>query len=57
MDLDYYVINHQEFKVAYILYNVQNTYLQILPTKTPPGNPIIDTLSLINNIKKEREKF
>ena len=33
IDLNYYVINHQWFKVAYIiLCNLQNTYLQILST-------------------------
>ena len=43
IDLDYYVINHQWFRVAYIiLCNLQNTNLQILLTKTPTDNPIID---------------
>ena len=39
IDLDYYVINHQWFRVAYIiLCNLQNTNSQILPTKRLPGN-------------------
>ena len=43
IDLDYYVINHQWFRVAYIiLCNLQNMNSQNLPTKTPPGNPITD---------------
>ena len=43
IDLGYYVINHQQFRVAYIiLCNLQNTNSQILPTETPPGNPITD---------------
>ena len=43
IDLDYYVFNHQWFRVAYIiLSNIQNTNLHILPTKTPPVNPITD---------------
>ena len=43
IDLDYHVINHQWFRVAYIiLCNLQNTNSQILPTKAPPGNPITD---------------
>ena len=43
IDLDYYVINHQSFRVAYIiLCNLQNTNSQILLTKTPPGNPTTD---------------
>ena len=41
--LDYYIINHQWFSVAYIiLCNLQNTIFQILPTKTLPANPIIN---------------
>ena len=43
IDLDYYVISHQSFRVAYIiLCNLQNTNSQILLTKTPPGNPTTD---------------
>ena len=43
IDLDYYVINHQWFRVAYIiLCNLQNTNSQILPTKTTPDNTITD---------------
>ena len=39
IDLNYYVINHQGFRVAYIiLRNFQNTNPQILPTKKTPGN-------------------
>ena len=42
-DLDYYVTNHQWFRVAYIiLCNLQNTNSQILLTKTPLVNPITD---------------
>ena len=43
IDSDYYVINHHWFRVAYIIFcNLQNANSQILPTKTPPGNPITD---------------
>ena len=43
IDLDNYVINHQQFRVPYImLRNLQNTNSQIFLTKTPPGNPITD---------------
>ena len=41
IDLDYYVINHEWFRVAYIIFcKLQNTNLQIFPPKTPPGNPL-----------------
>ena len=36
-----------------ILYDLQNTNLQILPTKTPPGNSLTD---LTKKKKKERKK-
>ena len=53
IDLDYYVIYHQQFKVAcIILCNFQNTNSQILPTKTLPDNPGTDYEQ-----KKERKKF
>ena len=43
IDSDYYVISHQLFRVAYIiLRNLQNTTLQIFPTKIPYGNPVND---------------
>ena len=43
IDLDDYVFNHQWFRVTYIiLHNLPNTNSTILPTKTPPGNPITD---------------
>ena len=43
IDLEYFVINHQWFRVAYIvLCNLRNTNSQILPTKKPPGNRITD---------------
>ena len=43
IDLNYHVINHQWFRVAYIiLCNLQNTNSQILPVKAPPGNLITD---------------
>ena len=43
INLDYYVINYQLFRVAYIiLYNLQNMNSQILPTKILPANPITD---------------
>ena len=43
IDLDYHVVIDRWFRVAYIiLCNLQNTNLQILLTKTPPGNPIND---------------
>ena len=52
INLDNYIINHQRFRVAYImLCNLQNTNSQILLTKTPPGNPITDYYQ-----KKEKEK-
>ena len=42
-DLNYYVINHQLFRVAYIiLCKLETTKSQILPTKTSPGNLITD---------------
>ena len=52
IDLDNYVINHQWFRVAYImLCNLQNTNSQILLTKTPPGNPVTDYFQ-----KKKRKR-
>ena len=43
IDLDDYVFNHQWLRVTNIaLHNLQNTSSMILPTKTPPGNPITD---------------
>ena len=37
------LINHQGFKVAYIiLCNLQNINLLVLPTKVPPDNLITD---------------
>ena len=43
IDLEYFVINHQWFRVTYIiLCNLQNTNSQILPAKKPPGNCITD---------------
>ena len=54
IDLDNYVINHQSFRVAYImLCNLQNTNSQILLTKTPPGNPVTD---YYQKKKKKKEK-
>ena len=42
-DVVYYLINHQSFRVAYIiLTNFQNMNSHILPTKILPGNPIAD---------------
>ena len=53
IDLDYYVFNHQWFRVTNIvLRNLQNTNSMILPTKTPPGNPITD----YQQQKKERKR-
>ena len=54
IDLDYYVINYQWFRVVYIiLCNLQNTNPHILPTKILPAN-----LSLvINKIKKNWKHF
>ena len=52
IDLDYDVINHQWFRVVYIIFcNLQNTNSQILPTKTPPGNYLTDYWP-----KKKKEK-
>ena len=49
----YYVINHQWFRLAYIiLYNLQNTNSQILPTNTPLGNPVTDYQQKKNKNKK-----
>ena len=43
IDLIYHVINHQWFRVAnIILCSLQNTNLEILPTKTLPNNFITD---------------
>ena len=51
IDLDDYVFNHQWFRVTnIILHNLQNTNLMISPTKTAPGNSIIDYQ------QKEKEK-
>ena len=42
-DSDYYVISHQQLKVAYVLLcNSQNADSQIFPTKATTGNPITD---------------
>ena len=38
-----------------ILYDLQNTNLQILPIKTPPGNSLTD-LTKKKKRKKERKK-
>ena len=47
IDLNYYVINRQWFRVAYIiLCNLQNINSQVLPTKA---------LSLIINQRKDRK--
>ena len=52
IDLNYYAINHQWFRVTYIiLSNLQNKNWLILPTKTPPGY-----LVKISKKKKERSK-
>ena len=51
-DSDDYVFNHQWFRITYIiLRNLHNTNSIILPTKTPPGNPITDYL------KKKKKKI
>ena len=43
INLDYYVINHQWFRVALIIFcNLHNTNLQILSIEKPLGNPITD---------------
>ena len=43
IDLNDYVFNHQWFRVTYIiLRDLQNTNSMILPTNTPPGNPITE---------------
>ena len=43
IDLDYYVIKHQRFRMDYtILSNSQNANLEILHTNTPLGNPFTD---------------
>ena len=43
IDLDYYVINHQWFRVAYIiLCNLKNTNSDIFPAKVLPASPITD---------------
>ena len=43
IDLDYCVINHQWFRVTYVIFgDLQNTNSQILPTKAPSGNPVTD---------------
>ena len=43
IDLDYYVFNHQQFRMTNtVLHNLQNTNSMILPTEISPGNPITD---------------
>ena len=43
INLNYYIINQQKFRAAFIiLCNLQNTNLQILSTKTTSGNLITD---------------
>ena len=43
IDLDYYLYNHQLFRVVFlILCNLQNTKSQILPSKARPANLITD---------------
>ena len=39
-----------------ILYDLQNTNLQILPTKTPAGNSLTDLTKKKKERKKERKK-
>ena len=52
INLDYYVINHQWFRMTYvILYNLQSTNSEILLTKASSGNLINDCEQ-----KKERNK-
>ena len=54
-DSDDYVFNHQWFRITYIiLRNLHNTNSIILPTKTPPGNPITDYLK--KKKKRARKK-
>ena len=51
IDLDYYVINNPWLSVTYIiLCDFHNMSSQILPIKTPPGNPITNYQQ-----KKERK--
>ena len=60
LGLNYFVINHQWFRVACImLRNLQNTNSQVLPIKTPTVNPITDWHQLdflklhnLNNINR-----
>ena len=40
-----------------ILYDFQNTNLQILPTKTPAGNSLTDLTKKKKERKKERKKY
>ena len=55
IDLDYYVINYQWFRVAYIiLCNLQEKNSQILPTRTNLGNPLTDDKQ--KKKKKEEKK-
>ena len=57
IDLDDYVFNHQWFRVTnIILHNLQNTNLMISPTKTPPGNSIIDYQQTKKRKRKRKEK-
>ena len=57
IDLDYHAINNQWFRVAHvILCNFRNTNLQILPKKTPPGNPSLIINKKSKKKKKEKEK-
>ena len=54
IDLNCYLVNHQWFRVVYIiLCSMQNTNLQILPKKTTPGGLIID---FYQEKKKKRNK-
>ena len=55
--LDDYVFNHQWFRVTnIILCNLQNTNSMILPTKTPPGNPITDYKQKKKRKKRKKKK-
>ena len=55
INLNYFVINHQSFRLAYIiLCNLQNSKSQILPTQIAPGN-LITNYYQKKSKKKERK--
>ena len=56
IDLDYYIFNHQWFRVVdIILCNLLNTNSQIFPSKVLPVNPITDYQQINKRKRKKKD--